>query len=367
MRIGMFTELYPPSVGGVEARFAELAAALVKAGHEVDVYCIGHQRAMVSYALEGGIGVHRQPIIVDYRRSIVPGMPRNVAAILRYGWDVRQALRHREFDLHIFGQWPFSHVLFAPRRARRRGLIDWCEVRGGPVYGRFERWFPRLTALNMGVSTAVAEQIESASGRPVFSLSSGVTISNYLSAPERERQGILYVGRLFPHKRVPLLVAAFGVLRGRGYRGRLTIAGDGPARTEIDAARSQLPPTDGAAVDITGHIDDRAKISLLGHAAVLVLPSQREGFPLAVAEAMASGLPVVTTSDPGNGTRNVVEQFGIGVVADPTVEALATAVDEVLGSWSHYSANALAAAPELDWDHIVVAFGKILVENGWTT
>ncbi len=365
MRIGMFTELYPPSVGGVERRFAELATALVKAGHDVDVYCIGHQPAMRSYALEGGVGVHRQPIISDYRKSIIPGMPRSLSAIVRYGWDVRQALRHREFDLYIFGQWPFSHVLFAPRAARRRGLIDWCEVRGGTVYGRFEHWFPRLTTLNMGVSTAVAEQIEAASGCPVFPLSSGVNISNYSSAPRNERHGILYVGRLFPHKRVPLLVAAFGILRTRGYQGRLTIAGDGPARTEIEAARAQLPPADGAAVDITGHIDDKTKISLLAHVEVLVLPSQREGFPLAVAEAMASGLPVVTTSDPGNGTRNVVRQFGIGVVADPTVTALAAAVDEVLRSWCRYSANALAAAPELDWDHIVVALGKMLEQNGW--
>jgi glycosyltransferase involved in cell wall biosynthesis len=116
-------------------------------------------------------------------------------------------------------------------------------------------------------------------------------------------------------------------------------------------------------VDILGHIDDQAKFSLLAHAEVLVLPSQREGFPLAVAEAMAAGLPVVTTSDAGNGARDVVRLHGLGVVADPSVDALATAIEDVLKRWAHYSSNALAAAPQLDWNHLVSVLETMIAER----
>jgi glycosyltransferase involved in cell wall biosynthesis len=363
MRIAMFTELMAPSVGGVEARFAELAAALTRSGHEVDVYCVGHVKGMAAEVVERGVAVHRHPIITDYRRSMVPGMPRNLTTIMRYGWHTRQVLRRRDFDLHIFGQWPFSHVLLAPRSARRTGLIDWCEVRGGPVYGSFERWLPRMTAMNMGVSASVAAQIKTVSGRSVLPLLSGVNVADYWSAPTGQRSGIAYIGRLFPHKRVPMLVTAFGELRARGYQGGLTIAGDGPSRGEIEAARLRLAVADRESVDILGHIDDQAKFSLLAHAEVLVLPSQREGFPLAVAEAMAAGLPVVTTSDAGNGARDVVRLHGLGVVADPSVDALATAIEDVLKRWAHYSSNALAAAPQLDWNHLVSVLETMIAER----
>jgi glycosyltransferase involved in cell wall biosynthesis len=359
----MFTELYPPSIGGVEARFAALAAALVRAGHEVDVYCIGHQQGMAPERLESGVSIHRHPIVANYGRSIVPGMPRSLSTIVRYGWHTREVLRHRDFDLHIFGQWPFSHVLLAPRSARRRGLIDWCEVRGGLVYGAFERWLPRLTTLNIGVSTTVAEQIQAVSHRSVSPLLSGVNVADYWCAPKDQRSGIAYLGRLSPHKRVPLLVAAFGELRARGYQARLTIVGDGPARAAIEAARARLPVADRDAVDILGYIGDGAKISLLAHAEVLVLPSQREGSPLVVAEAMAAGLPVVTTSDPGNGTRHIVWQHGLGVVADPSAEALTTAIETVLENWAQYSTRALASAPQLDWNRLVATLETMVAER----
>ena len=96
---------------------------------------------------------------------------------------------------------------------------------------------------------------------------------------------------------MPLLIDTFDELCRRGQKTTLTIAGDGPAADEV-AIRVAASPF-AADIRILGPVDEATKLRLLTEAEVFVLPSRREGFPRVVAEAMASGLPVVTTRDPG--------------------------------------------------------------------
>ena len=356
MRVAIFTELYLPNVGGQEIRYAELAQALRRRGHEVSVYCIGHQPGLAPVDQVAGVEVRRHPIVRDYRRSLIPGMPRGVLPILRYAWWCRRVMRDVEADIYLFNQFPFGHVLAAPAAVRRRAITDWCEVRRGAVYHMLQRLVPRLTRFNFGVSTAVAAGITAQSSRPVEIFPSGINLGSYRTEPREQRRGLVYVGRLFPHKRVSLLVQAYGCLRERGFDEPLVIAGTGPAKDDIDAAVARLDASSRADVRLPGHVSDEEKVDLLAAASVLVIPSQREGFPRVVAEAMACGLPVVTTNDPMNGTRDVVREFGIGEVAEPDAHRIADAVMAVSANWSRYSANALAAADHLEWNHLASRF-----------
>jgi glycosyltransferase involved in cell wall biosynthesis len=263
--------------------------------------------------------------------------------------------RAENYDLMLFNQWPLAHIVFSRRSARAKTVLDWCEVRSGLLDRFFQKWLPRLSARNLAISRRVADLIAVASGRRVDCVPSGVWLSRYRCEPKEQRSGVVYLGRVTEHKNLGMLIEAFELMKERGFPGGLTIAGSGPSLGVLTTmAKASRFCRD---IQFLGFVDDLRKVDILAKSEVLVISSRREGFPRVVAEAMASGLPVATVDFPENGTKNVVQHYGIGVVARPTVTALSLAVDEVLRDWGMYSERCLALSSELNWPLLV---GKLL-------
>lgn len=112
-------------------------------------------------------------------------------------------------------------------------------------------------------------------------------------APLRVRLGVpsdcrllLYLGRLEPSKRVDRLLSHLP----SHSRDRLLVAGAGPDESRLRALAGRLPNP--AAVRFLGRVDDQAKSQLLAAADVLALPSESEGQPIVILEALAAGTPV---------------------------------------------------------------------------
>lgn len=100
---------------------------------------------------------------------------------------------------------------------------------------------------------------------------------------------VLYLGRLAAVKRAHLAVSAIESLPDA----RLVIAGEGPERARIEElARGARV---GERVRLLGRVEDEAKALLLNAADALILPSEHEGQPLVLLEAMSLGVPVVAT------------------------------------------------------------------------
>jgi glycosyltransferase involved in cell wall biosynthesis len=155
-----------------------------------------------------------------------------------------------------------------------------------------------------------------------------------VSPPRAFRSGstaVLAVGRLIEKKGLADLVHACGLLVERGVDVRLQIAGDGPLRGELEQAAARS----GADVIFHGALPHEAVLELYRRAAVFCLPcvvastGDRDGLPTSVLEAMALGVPVVTTDV--NGLRELVVHGRTGlVVPERDAPALAEALGRLL-------------------------------------
>ena len=135
----------------------------------------------------------------------------------------------------------------------------------------------------------------------------------------------LFLSRIHPVKGLPLVVQAWAEVRPPHWQ--LVIAGpdDNGHRGEIERLAASLGLGD--TVVLRGPAYGAEKWSLLAAADLFVLPSYTENFGIVVAEAMAAGLPVITTT----GTPwNMLQDKGVGWWVEPTEAAVATALRDAL-------------------------------------
>lgn len=132
------------------------------------------------------------------------------------------------------------------------------------------------------------------------------------AAPEADLRawagGDLLIGmcaQMTPVKRHDLLLAALARGRAQGRRWRVVLAGDGPRRGELERMAGELGVAE--AVRMLGFVHRTEAV----YAAcdLVVLPSDREGFPLTLMEAMSCGR-AVAASDAG-GTAELIEDCGL--------------------------------------------------------
>jgi glycosyltransferase involved in cell wall biosynthesis len=151
---------------------------------------------------------------------------------------------------------------------------------------------------------------------------------------------LLCVGRLTPAKGQVLLVQACARLRDAGVRFDLTIVGSGPDRERVERAVAEAGLQD--RITLTGALNQNEVRDRLARADVFVLPSLAEGIPVVLMEAMASGVPCVTT--PVNGIPELVEHGRTGLLARPgDVESLAAELGRLIADPALRRTLALAA------------------------
>ena len=130
---------------------------------------------------------------------------------------------------------------------------------------------------------------------------------------------LIGVGRLHRDKGFDILLEAFALLAGEHPRWRLTVLGEGDERARLEALRDELGL--GGRVSLPGRVKD--PYTFLRRAALFALPSRAEGFPLALCEALACGLPAVCT-DCAGGVRDIIEE-GVNGLLVPKEDAAALA------------------------------------------
>jgi glycosyltransferase involved in cell wall biosynthesis len=227
-----------------------------------------------------------------------------------------------------FGGKPFVVTLHGSGSAGRFSDVELARRRPGLV-----RALLRPAAGVICVSEMVAAAVRAAGVEPVV-IPNGVRIPHEV-APAAEPPEVLYVGRLSPEKNVDTLVDALGDLN-------LVVAGDGPLRDLVPNALGAVP---------------HAEVErLLERASVVVAPSEREGFGLAAAEAMAFGRPVVAAA--GGGLLELVSDGETGLLVPPRdAVALRAAVERLLADPELRerlgSAARVRARERFGWDAVI--------------
>jgi colanic acid/amylovoran biosynthesis glycosyltransferase len=124
----------------------------------------------------------------------------------------------------------------------------------------------------------------------------GVDLNSFAPAARVDRKGpleILCVGRLVPDKGHQILLSAFASLRRQGHDIRLRLIGNGTERDTLESFVAQEELTD--AVLFEGALAHEATRQKLARADIFVLASFAEGLPVALMEAMAMGIPCIST------------------------------------------------------------------------
>lgn len=151
--------------------------------------------------------------------------------------------------------------------------------------------------------------------------------------PLAERPLILSVGRLVEKKGFPYLLQACAILKSNGYAFRCLIIGEGPERDPLEKMVSALNLQD--TVAFPGSRSQEELVEIYGSATVFALPcnvlenGDRDGIPNVLLEAMAVGLPVVSSAI--SGIPELVESGHNGLlVPERNEEALAAALELLL-------------------------------------
>ncbi len=251
---------------------------------------------------------------------------------------------------------------------RKRFVVTWHEVWGKPYWRQYlgwaglAAWFVEQLAMRLPDHIIAASSHTADRLRAVLGARASVTVApNGIdleiirrSYPDQSVTDLVVVSRLIAHKRVSMMLDAVALLHAEGMPVTCRVIGEGPQREELQN-HARLRGVDWA-VDFRHDVREQKEVYALVKAAkVFVFPSAREGFGIAVLEALACGVPVVTTSSPDNLAQHLVARSPRGTICDPTPSAIADAVKVLLARDGAPERDAVVEGDDDSW----------LADYGW--
>jgi len=350
--------LYPYLKGGKEVRLHHLLAHMDQMGLQV-VVCTMRWWEPGQKPQKDGLDYYAVcrawPMYTRGRRSVPQALAFALGSL---------KLLTKRFDIIDADHMPYLHMLPLWVIARLRGVplvVTWHEWWGkdywtsylGPM-GLLAAWVEKSVARRAGHIVTASEKTaakllaEGITPGRLSVLPLGVDMSAVARAPvAAKRYDVLFMGRLLQHKGVDVLVKAIAQLRDEGLAASCGIYGEGPEADRLD----ELVPSLGLQGQVELHppvVDQSEVFGLMKAARVFAYPSLREGFGLAVAEALACGTPVVTSDHPDNNSQYLVKDGVTGLVCPPSVAGLAAALRKALDG-TGLLAPETADLAEWDW------------------
>jgi glycosyltransferase involved in cell wall biosynthesis len=280
-------------IGGLERLAVDLARQQVAGGHRALLYCTKHKGQLAPEAEASGAEIHA------FGKTDGPSF--SLATRLA------QKLREDRVDVvHAHNALVLHYGVAAARLAgvpvvvntRHGGNMNWdpkCER----IWRLATRWTDGVVFVSEGVREFYVTK-DRLSRHNTHVIYNGIDLEKFRVRPAfplahlpRFRFGA--VGRLVPAKDHVSLIRAFARIAPALPGSEVHLLGEGPCRPLIEQTAREL----GIADRVILHGASRDVPGFLSSLDVFVLPSRDEGLPISVMEAMAAGLPVISTRLPG--------------------------------------------------------------------
>jgi glycosyltransferase involved in cell wall biosynthesis len=353
--------VFPYHLGGREVRYHELTKRLADdaAYHVFTMNWWQGTRTLV----DGNITYHAisrlHPMYAKGRRSIPQALWFAVSCLRLFAY---------RFDILEADHIPYFQILVLRVIAtlkRKRFVVTWHEVWGpgywrkyvgtlGPLAWLIEWLAMRSPDHIIAASAQTGERLQAILGSraSITVAANGVDLAAIGGAdPDEQVTDLVVVGRLIGHKRIDMLLDAMAVLHADGTPVSCRVIGDGPERESLHEQAAQLGLAD--FVDFRPDVREQKEVfSLVKAAKAAVFPSDREGFGAAVLEALACGIPVVTTNSPDNLSQHLVTRSVRGYVCEPTVGELAQTLRTALSRSAADTGRVDSWVADYSWDSV---------------
>ena len=249
----------------------------------------------------------------------------------------RKLLREKSFDydlVHAFFGFPTGWLCY--RTAKKLPYI--ISLRGsdvpgqharlklyykifGPVFKVIWKKAASLVACSEGLKERALRFMPSVS---IDVIPNGVELDRFCPAQGKSPADVLRLltaGRLSVTKRVEMLIEAVEILRNQGRQVHFTIVGGGGMLEELRGIVAERKLGD--FIELTARIESEKMPEVYRQSDIFISASMQEGMSNAMLEAMASGLPIITTRC--EGVQELIEDNGM-VVEDSDAEAIAEAI-----------------------------------------
>lgn len=361
MRIAMIGQKRTGSrEGGVEVVVTELARRMAALGHKVTCYdrsgtdVNGEPTATEPYELDG-------VRVVPVRTIDAKGM----AALSSSFFATLAAIKDHPDVIHYHAEGPCVPLPLA-RRAGVRTVatihgLDWQRAKWGKLASTYiklgEKNAARRADEVIVLSRPAREYFRETYGRETCLVPNGIEAKELRPARViTEYWGltagsyVLFLGRIVPEKRPELLLEAW---RGLETNKRLVIAG-GSSDTSEYLEQVKILASQDPRVIMTGFVEGEALAELYSNAYAYVLPSDVEGMPMSLLEAMAYGRCCVTSDIPE--CADVVNKTGVTFPCG-NFRALRKALSALISDSSRVDALGGAARTRVEieygWDSVV--------------
>lgn len=379
MKIAFVTAFYTPAICGVKQVVEELAERYVKKGHEVHVYCSDSDKYKTIQLKEekiNGVFVHR-----CHNWFTIANFATFWPSILQKLWKEDFDIIHTHVSGHSYvffaalvaklKKTPHVHTTHCPWTEGYRSLLGRIMV--ALTYPTFLRLSFKWSDKIIAITPWELKFIEKYGGKKekIRVIPNGM--DNILLKPRKDND----FRKKLKIKKQDKVVLFFGRLNPTKAPDKLVLAGNEILKQRKDVYFIFRGPDEGMKQKIAEMIKDeknmilmeptrdKGEIAKMYQAAdVYVLPSYREGLPLTLFEAMASGLPIVAT--PVNGIPyEMIEPDNGFLVPYGDINALKEKILKILDDKKlakKISENNRKRAQDYDWDKIADRTLKVYIE-----